>query len=195
MSLLIANIVQSNVLKRFKRVLKIVLIASISLIVIGTLYVNMMSENDGIPIPVLGANSKSWDAKSYWYSPWGKSKVHKGIDIFAPQKTLIKSPINGIVLSSSYSENGGNYLYIIGPKFRVYYFAHLNTKGVSSLSFVKKGAQIGTVGNSGNAIGAPYHLHFSIFSLFPIIRNYSSKQALGWMKMFYLDPLKSLNIT
>ncbi|MFA6278140.1 MAG: M23 family metallopeptidase, partial [Pedobacter sp.] len=128
----------------------------------------------------------------YWHSPWGESKVHKGIDIFAPHKTEILSPITGFILSAGYSENGGNYLYILGPKLRTYYFAHLNTQEKHSFSFIKKGQHIGSVGNSGNAIGSPYHLHFSIFSLFPIVKYYTRKEPQGWMKMFYLDPVKSL---
>ena len=155
-------------------------------------YVNLVGQSRELSIPVLGATVKSWDSNSFWHSPWGKSKIHKGIDIFAPHKTEVLSPINGFIISAGYSENGGNYLYILGPKLRTYYFAHLNTQEEHSFSFVKKGQRVGAVGNSGNAIGAPYHLHFSIFSLLPILKNYSRKEPSGWEKMFYLDPVKSL---
>ena len=33
-------------------------------------------------IPVEGATPRDWNAKSFWYEPWGISGVHKGIDIF-----------------------------------------------------------------------------------------------------------------
>jgi murein DD-endopeptidase MepM/ murein hydrolase activator NlpD len=177
--------------KNIKRIFNFSAISFVAIIILGLGYVNIVGQNKELSIPVLDASINSWDSKSYWHSPWGKSKVHKGIDIFATRKTEIVSPINGLILSAGYSENGGNYLYILGPKLRTYYFAHLNKQEKSSFSFIKKGQCIGLVGNSGNAISSPPHLHFSIFSVFPVIKNYSGNVPFGWMKMFYLDPVKS----
>lgn len=155
--------------------------------------INLLNDYKKLSIPVKNATVKNWDSKSYWYPNWGKSELHKGIDIFALHKTPIISPINGLVIKSGFSNNGGNYVYILGPKLRIYYFAHLNETQAKKLSFIKKGQQIGTVGNTGNAINKPYHLHFSIFSLVPIIKynDYSAKQ--GWKKMFYLSPDNIIN--
>ncbi|RZK58903.1 MAG: M23 family metallopeptidase [Pedobacter sp.] len=180
--------------QNIKGIFRFSAIAIAATIILGITYVNLLGEKNELLIPVMGANENNWDSKSYWHSPWGKSKVHKGIDIFALRKTQIVSPINGFILSAGYSENGGNYLYVIDTKLRTYYFAHLNKQEKSSFSFIKKGQRVGLVGNSGNAIGSPPHLHFSIFSIFPIIKNYNNKEQLGWMKMFYLDPVKSFKI-
>ena len=180
-------------LQNIKKISKTLISFLFAFLVFGIIYANLIGEKKELLIPVMGASQNNWDSKSYWNSPWGKSKVHKGIDIFAPHKTKIVSPINGFILSAGYSENGGNYLYVIDAKLRTYYFAHLNKQEKSSFSFIKKGQRIGLVGNSGNAIGSPYHLHFSIFSLFPIVKNYNSKEKFGWLKMFYLDPVKSLH--
>ena len=30
-------------------------------------------------IPVLAATSADWNAKTFWFEPWGSSGVHKGI--------------------------------------------------------------------------------------------------------------------
>jgi murein DD-endopeptidase MepM/ murein hydrolase activator NlpD len=177
---------------RSRMVIKRIALSISAILFILIIYVNVIGECKELPIPVSGATKENWDSKSYWHSPWGKSGVHKGIDIFSEQKTEIISPISGLIISAGYSENGGNHLYILGPKLRTYYFAHLNTQEKSSFTFVKKGEHLGAVGNSGNAIGSPYHLHFSIFSLLPIIKNYSRKGPSGWKKMFYLDPEKSL---
>lgn len=162
----------------------------LSTYILGFVCVNIVGEIKELTNHVVG--DRHWDSESFWQSPWGEAKVHKGIDIFAKRKSEILSPINGFVLSSTYSENGGYHLYIFGPKFRVYYFAHLNYKGKTAFSFVKKGQYIGLVGNSGNAISKPCHLHFSIFSLFPIVKHFNSNEPLGWLKMFYLDPSYSL---
>jgi peptidoglycan LD-endopeptidase LytH len=48
--------------------------------------------------PVLGADNKSYNSKSFWFYPWGKSGTHKGVDIFAKEGTIIQSSTTGIVL-------------------------------------------------------------------------------------------------
>ena len=37
---------------------------------------------ENLSIPVKGATTADWNDHSFWYEPWGKSGVHKGIDIF-----------------------------------------------------------------------------------------------------------------
>lgn len=163
------------------------------LYLLATIIINLIGEQKKLIIPVKDATSKNWDSKSYWYPNWGVSGVHKGIDVFAPHKTPVLSPISGLVIDVGYSNNGGNYIYIFGSKLRIYYFAHLNEVQIKRLEFVKKEQQIGTVGNTGNAISKPYHLHFSIFSLVPLMKNYNQEDEEGWKKMFYLDPNHSMN--
>jgi murein DD-endopeptidase MepM/ murein hydrolase activator NlpD len=52
---------------------------------------------------------------------------------------------------------------------------------------VSRGQKVGEVGNTGNANGKPTHLHYSIISLIPDPKRYSS-QTQGWKRMFYLNP-------
>ena len=40
-------------------------------------------------IPVQGASARDWNHLSFWYSPWGKSGMHKGFDIFSPLGTPV----------------------------------------------------------------------------------------------------------
>ena len=96
----------------------------------------------------------------------------------------------GIVYERGKSNNGGNYIYILGVDLRLYYFAHLESISDSLSLRVEKGQILGYVGDSGNAMFTPCHLHFSIFSLIPIISNYNSRLPDGWKRMFYLDPSK-----
>lgn len=172
---------------KIKRLVKVLAVVFIIFILVGTFFINISGVGKQFQMPVQNANVGSWDKSSFWHPNWGHSVFHKGIDIFAERNTLITSPVNGIVLFSGYSENGGNYIYIFDSKFRIYYFAHLNNRALRSLKLVKQGHRIGLVGNSGNAISKPCHLHFSIFSLLPIFKYYSS-DAQGWKKMFYLNP-------
>jgi murein DD-endopeptidase MepM/ murein hydrolase activator NlpD len=140
-----------------------------------------------IKIPVSGASKKDWNEKSFWYEPWGSSGVHKGIDIFGKIGTGIQSTTDGIVLYKGKLPKGGNVIWILGPKWRFHYFAHLNTINTSILSFVKSGEKIGTLGNSGNARGTPPHLHYSIIRLIPVPWAID-RSTQGYLKAVFIDP-------
>lgn len=139
-------------------------------------------------IPVEGATTDNWDYRSYWYYPWGKSITHKGIDIFASNHTNVISPTYGLVLSTGNSINGGNFIYLLGPRWRVHYFAHLDTISTATYRLVKKGEVLGKVGNTGNAAGKEPHLHYSISTLIPYPWLYDEFAREGWLKMIYLNP-------
>lgn len=142
-----------------------------------------------LQMPVQGASSKDYNSQSFWFYPWGQSVTHKGVDIFANKGTAIHSSTAGIVLYSGDISIGGNSVIVLGPKWRIHYYAHLNELNSSSFSFVTKNSTIGTVGASGNAAGKPPHLHYSIATIIPYVwRIDSSKQ--GWKKMFYLNPIE-----
>lgn len=139
-------------------------------------------------MPVEGANATSYHAKSFWYSPWGKSGVHKGVDIFAKRDVPVFSSTDGIVLWTGELNMGGKVVLVLGTKWRVHYFAHLNSIDKKMFSFVKVGYRIGTVGDTGNAKGKPQHLHYSIVTLFPYLWRIDHSEQ-GWKKMFYLNPI------
>ena len=143
-------------------------------------------------MPVKNATKESYSQRSFWYYPWGKSVTHKGVDIFAPKKTSITSATNGIVLYAGTIDLGGNVIYVLGPKWRLHYYAHLDEIKTSLFSFVSTDTEIGTVGTSGNAIGKSPHLHYAIKTIIPYIwRIDKSKQ--GWKKMIFLNPIEYLN--
>ena len=139
-------------------------------------------------IPVDNTHNRHWDNESFWYWPWGKSLVHKGVDIFADEGTSVFASTNGIVLYSGQSNNGGNIIYILGPKWRVHYYAHLKALHTTAFTYVSCGEIIGKVGNTGNAIGKPPHLHYTIETYIPYFWRWD-KDFLGWKKMFYLNPI------
>ncbi len=139
-------------------------------------------------VPVKNATAGDWNKNSFWYYPWGKSVVHKGIDIFAPQGTDVVAATGGIIISSGENKYGGNYVLVLGAKWRLSYYAHLHQIKTSPLHIVKQGQTIGTVSNTGNAKNKAPHLHFSIFSLIPKLGN-ADTSVQGWKKMFYLNPI------
>jgi murein DD-endopeptidase MepM/ murein hydrolase activator NlpD len=137
-------------------------------------------------IPVEGATSRDWNAQSFWYEPWGVSGVHKGIDIFAPQGRPVRSATPGLVVYRGEIPQGGQVVAVLGPKWRIHYYAHLSSFG-DAPRFVGRGTPIGAVGTTGNARGKPPHLHYTIFSLVPLPWHYRAGTQ-GWRRMFYLDP-------
>ncbi|MDB5226635.1 MAG: nlpD [Bacteroidota bacterium] len=134
-------------------------------------------------------NSYHIDSLSFWYYPWGISEVHKGIDIFTDSAASVYSPVSGIVWEQGYGTLGGNYIYILGPGLRTYYFAHLSAVYAHRYQWVSKNQIIGAVGNTGNAIGKPFHLHYSIHSPLPLLGHYNEREYKATEKLFYLDPL------
>ena len=142
-----------------------------------------------IVMPVVGATVNDWNKDTFWYEPWGSSGVHKGIDIFANNGTDLVSTTAGIVVFQGNLSKGGKVILVLGPKWRLHYFAHLESVIVNRFDFVSAGQKIGTVGDSGNAKGKPPHLHYSIVTLAPYLWNIT-KESQGWKKMFFIDPGK-----
>lgn len=142
-------------------------------------------------IPVKGASEKDWNTKSFWFYPWGKSGVHKGIDIFASEGTPVVSATHGIVLWTGVNGIGGNVVFVFTTKWRIHYYAHLQKIKTSPLSIAWRGKVIGTVGTTGNAKGKPPHLHYAILSAFPLFWQIDTAPQ-GWKKMFYWNPDKLL---
>lgn len=84
---------------------------------------------------------------------------------------------------------GGKIVLVLGPKWRLHHYAHLNDLNTSLLSFVSKKSKIGTVGTTGNAAGKTPHLHYSIVTIIPYFWRIDSDKQ-GWKKMFYLNPIE-----
>ena len=162
-----------------------ILIALFSIWIIGFLI------PEKLVIPVKGATTKDWNHDTFWYEPWGKSGVHKGIDIFGTKGQELISASKGIVVYTGNLALGGKVVVVLGPKWMFHYYAHLDSISTDSLSFVSAGEKIGTVGDSGNAKGKQPHLHYSIVTPFPYFWR-ADLSSQGWKKMFYLDPSEKL---
>ncbi len=87
---------------------------------IGLLYPQNFS------MPVDGATNTSYSQKSFWFYPWGTSGTHKGVDIFARKGTPVRSSTSGLVLYTGQLKLGGNVVFVLGPKWRLHYYAHLH---------------------------------------------------------------------
>ena len=173
-------------MKKAKHTVKRLFLALCVLFVAGLLIPH------GKHMPVKGATAADYHPESFSYYPWGKSVTHKGVDIFAQEGTDVQSTTPGIVVFSGNIAVGGEVVSVVGPKWRLHYYAHLNYRSVALFSLAQTGKKIGAVGRTGNAAGKPPHLHYSIFSLVPLPWRIDNAPQ-GWRKMFYLDPIDYLS--
>ena len=150
------------------------------------LIVNMLLPTK-IQNPVEGCGRESYHPKSFWH-PWGDHK-HAGIDIFAKKGTKVHPAIGGIVVATAHNLGaGGNCILIFSSGWRLHYYAHLSEIDTHIGAIVTKSSVIGKVGNTGNAVGKPHHLHYSISSIIPQGDwRWEAKQIL-----FYINPIREL---
>ncbi len=118
--------------------------------------------------PLLGFPVAGVDERAIW-SGFGADRdggrrAHRGVDIFAARGTPVFAAVDGWVLRVETTRVGGNVVWqqpLFG-NMRLYY-AHLDEQWVEIGDFVRSGDPLGTVGNTGNAITTPPHLHFGVY--------------------------------
>jgi peptidoglycan LD-endopeptidase LytH len=159
------------------------------LMVLGTILLGGLLLPENAMIPVMDATRKDWHPNSFWYEPWGTSGTHKGIDIFARAAQPVCAAVSGLVLYRGQIAKGGNVVLMLGPKWRLHYYAHLNDIAYDSGLWIGQGERLGSVGNTGNAQGKPPHLHYSVLSLLPMPWRFSDQKSQGWKLMFFVNPV------
>ena len=169
--------------------MKRIFLITISIIAAIVLIGMLIPQN--LKMPVVGASNNDYNHETFWYEGWGTSIVHKGVDVFAKKGTRINSATWGIVLMTAERGKGGKFVVTLGPKWRLHYYAHLDEIRTKPFSFVTHESEIGTVGNTGNAITTPAHLHYGIATMIPHPWRIDDA-PLGWQKMFYLNPIDYL---
>ena len=141
--------------------------------------------------PVQGAGRQDWNPHSFWFSPWGRSGVHKGIDIFAGKGETVVAAQGGLVLWQGEIAQGGKVVLILTGRGWLHYYAHLRSIRTQAGNRAVAGEPVGEVGTSGNAKGKPPHLHYAVLTLVP--RPWEVRWApQGWKRMFYRDPTRLL---
>src|SRR5262245_59768908 len=97
-------------------------------------------------------------------APRSGGRSHEGNDIFAPMGTPLVACERGVIANMGTGTLGGIKLWVVGESGTEYYYAHLieYAPGIVDGKIVEAGDVIGYVGNTGNAISTPPHLHFEI---------------------------------
>jgi peptidoglycan hydrolase CwlO-like protein len=125
------------------------------------------SGSGGSDAPAVSSGNFTRPAPGVITSTYGmrKGKMHYGVDIAkAGGGVPIWAAADGEVYSAHVSESYGNVVYIlhnINGQIYTTVYAHMSSIGVSNGATVKKGQQIGTMGNTGASRGQ--HLHFELY--------------------------------
>ncbi|HUP49400.1 MAG TPA: M23 family metallopeptidase [Thermoanaerobaculia bacterium] len=114
-------------------------------------------------MPVVGIRSAH--ISDSWGAPReGGRRSHRGIDIFAPRGTPVVAAADGIISYIGVQPKGGQCLWLTTESGTSFYYAHLDrwAPGLYEGMEVESGDLLGFVGNTGNAVTTPPHLHFGI---------------------------------
>lgn len=85
---------------------------------------------------------------------------HEGIDFVAPVGTPIVAAADGVVVVAEYHPEFGNMVDIDHGDGLISRYAHLSRMDVATGRLVRRGDEIGAVGNTGRSTGP--HLHFEV---------------------------------
>ena len=106
--------------------------------------------------------------RSSFADTWGAARAdvgwHHGVDIFARLGAPVVAVADGTLLSVGWNRIGGRRAWLRDRDGNYFYFAHLSgfAEIATNGAQVAAGTVLGFVGNTGDAEGTPYHLHFEI---------------------------------
>ncbi len=110
--------------------------------------------------PVVGGAKFSDD----FGGPRADTGFHQGIDLFAPDGTPLVAVHDGTLFLVGWNRLGGRRIWLDDGHGNLFYYAHLS--GFAPIAqdgaVVHAGDVIGFAGDSGDAQGTPFHLHFEI---------------------------------
>ncbi|HLF12815.1 MAG TPA: M23 family metallopeptidase, partial [Gammaproteobacteria bacterium] len=113
-----------------------------------------------LPFPVSGFHSDA--VRSFFGAERDAgARYHEGVDIFAPRSTPVLAVSDGRA-TARVNDLGGNTVWL-STAGTSYYYAHLETQAITGTRWVRTGDVLGYVGNTGNAVTAPPHLHFGVY--------------------------------
>lgn len=89
---------------------------------------------------------------------------HHGDDIFAALGAPVLAVARGTVFSVGWNRIGGWRLWLRDDQGNQFYYAHLSAYSPYAVNgaIVEAGDVLGFVGNTGDARGTPYHVHFEV---------------------------------
>jgi murein DD-endopeptidase MepM/ murein hydrolase activator NlpD len=112
-------------------------------------------------------------------APRADTGWHHGEDIFGTLGSPILAVANGIVYSVGWNDVGGLRLWLQDLAGNEFYYAHLSAYSPLAVNGaqVRAGDVLGFMGNTGDAEGTPYHLHFEIHPVSLLYEGYDGAVA------------------
>jgi murein DD-endopeptidase MepM/ murein hydrolase activator NlpD len=112
-------------------------------------------------------------------APRATTGWHHGEDIFAPLGAPILAVADGIVYSVGWNDVGGLRLWLQDRQGNEFYYAHLSAFSPLAVNGaqVRAGDVLGFNGNTGDAEGTAYHVHFEIHPASLIYKGYDGVVA------------------
>jgi murein DD-endopeptidase MepM/ murein hydrolase activator NlpD len=118
---------------------------------------------------------------------------HHGDDIFAPLGAPVLAVAHGIVFSVGWERLGGRRLWLRDDRGNEFYYAHLSAYSPFAVNgaIVNAGDVLGFVGDTGDAEGTPFHLHFEVHPVGLLDRGYDgavdpTSYLRSWRHVKYL---------
>jgi murein DD-endopeptidase MepM/ murein hydrolase activator NlpD len=112
---------------------------------------------------------------------------HHGDDIFAALGSPLLAVAHGTVFSVGWNRVGGWRLWLRDDAGNEFYYAHLSAYSPLAVNgaIVQAGDVLGFVGDTGDAAGTPYHLHFEVHPVGLLGLGYDgavdpTSYLLGW---------------
>ncbi|MFL5930097.1 MAG: choice-of-anchor P family protein [Gaiellaceae bacterium] len=112
-------------------------------------------------------------------APRADTGWHHGEDIFAALGAPLLAVADGIVYSVGWNDIGGLRLWLQDRAGNEFYYAHLSAYSPLAVNGaqVRAGDVLGFMGNTGDAEGTPYHLHFEIHPVSLLYEGYDGAVA------------------
>ena len=130
----------------------------------GGRYQVVLSLDPSLSFPVDGLDPRSIGS-SFGAPRDGGVRDHHGVDIFAPRGTPVLAAADGIAYRVEETSRGGRVVWVRDDERQQrLYYAHLDRQLVTEGQRVRIGDTLGLVGNTGNAITTPPHLHFGVYA-------------------------------
>lgn len=146
--------------------------------------------------PVPGATLPTRGSRSYLYQR-SASRLHRGIDLFAPRGTPVLAPVDGRVQQAfegwqrGFTGYGSSVVLRTEQPRRWLLFAHLDEVDVRPGQQVRQGEQLGTVGTSAGTRSDPSaqfrsskpHMHWEVSRRpYPLRRDAPRESPLAWLR-------------
>jgi len=129
----------------------------------GGRFVVTIESGPALEFPVADRTTRSIGSR-FGDSRAAGRRVHHGVDVFAPRGTPVLAAAEAYVSRVDTTPVGGRVIWLRdSARNASLYYAHLDEPLVRQGARVMPGDTIGLVGNTGNAITTPPHLHFGLY--------------------------------